>query len=156
MANFQIGSFFINGNLNAETYGNFLENDLPRLLEEANVTQEEINHMWFAQDGAPPHRPQANIQKIQNIFGDRIIALGANVTWPPRSPDFNLLDFCIWGHVKEFVYAVEIQTIDQLRQRILDAFATITPEMLTNAGRSFIRRARCCIDQQGGHFEQLL
>lgn len=120
------------------------------------MTEEEINDMWFMQDGAPPHRPRANIERIQNLFGNRVIALGGYIQWPPRSPDFNLLDFCVWGHVKEYVYAVEVHNINQLRERILDAFATLTPEMLLNAGRSFIRRARCCIEQQGGNFEQFL
>lgn len=127
---------------------------MPRLLEEAGINQQDLNNMWMAQDGAPPHRPVENLRRLQGIFENRMIALGMAVEWPPRSPDFNVLDFFVWGFVKDYVYRVEIEDIEQLRQRILDGFALITPEMLNNATQSLLRRAMCCIEQRGGNFEQ--
>ncbi|XP_051164458.1 uncharacterized protein LOC127283547 [Leptopilina boulardi] len=151
-----IGPFFFDGHLNRDIYANFITNELPRLLTEAGLTQEQINRIYHQQDGAPPHRPEEVLNRIRVIFGDRIIALGAEREWPPRSPDLNVLDFHVWGQVKDYVYRVEIETIEQLRNRILDGFATITPEMLRHSTQSVIRRAMCCIEQNGGNFEQFL
>lgn len=43
-----------------------------------------------------------------------------------------------------------------LHQRILNAFKTITPEILTNVHESVLKRVRRCVQVQGAHFEQLL
>jgi hypothetical protein len=69
------------------------------------------------------------------------------------APGLNRLDFFLWGHVKNVVYRHPIDTEEQLIQ---EAFATITPEMVTNSKRSLLRRARFCLQMNGGHFEHLL
>lgn len=38
--------------------------------------------------------------------------------WPPRSPNFNPLDFILSGHFKETVYESTNDTEQQLRQKI--------------------------------------
>lgn len=38
----------------------------------------------------------------------------------------------------------------------MEAIASITPEMIQNAGISLIRQARLCIELGGGHFEHML
>ena len=42
-----------------------------------------------------------------------------------RSPDLTPLDFFLWGQVKNEVYASEVHTEDELRQRIERAFEKI-------------------------------
>jgi hypothetical protein len=32
------------------------------------------------------------------------IGRGALIAWPPQSPDFSLLDFFLWGYVKNAIY----------------------------------------------------
>ena len=73
--------------------------------------------------------------------------------WPP---DLTPLDFFLWGTIKEYVYRVPINTVEELNYRIIEAFAIITPEMLERSRQSFIRRAQLCIEMDGGHFEHLL
>jgi hypothetical protein len=55
-------------------------------------------------------------------------------------------------------YRHSIDTEEQLRGRIQEAFAIqlCTPEMVTNSKRSLLRRARLCLQMNGGHFEHLL
>jgi hypothetical protein len=48
------------------------------------------------------------------------------------SPDFTLLDFFLWGYVKNFVSQVKNNHIQQLKVRIGDAVATVTHDMLQN------------------------
>lgn len=40
------------------------------------------------------------------------------IPWPARSPDDNPIDFTFWGFMKNEVYATEINTEKQLRNRI--------------------------------------
>ncbi|GFU61892.1 hypothetical protein TNCV_1644651 [Trichonephila clavipes] len=40
----------------------------------------------------------------------RSIGCGGPVTWPPRAPTFNLLDFFFWGHLKSLVYETLVAT----------------------------------------------
>jgi hypothetical protein len=49
----------------------------------------------------------------------------------------NHLGFFLWSHVKNIVYRSPIATEEQLRGRIQETFATITPEMVTNSFASF-------------------
>ncbi|KAK9754376.1 hypothetical protein QE152_g1382 [Popillia japonica] len=59
--------------------------------------------------------------------------------------------------LKDLVYAQNVETREQLVARILDAAETIRAdtETLSRATTSILRRARLCIQQLGGHFEQL-
>ena len=57
--------------------------------------------------------------------------------WPARSPDFNPLDFHLWGHLKSIVHATSIEHAEILRNRIEQGFRQIqTPEMMERVTRS--------------------
>jgi len=45
------------------------------------------------------------------------------------------LDFFIWGYVKDKVFSTPFPDITNLKERITDAFATITEDMLENTWR---------------------
>ena len=77
------------------------------------------------------------------------------MAWPPRSPDLTPLDFFLWSEVKRLVYISEPTTVEQLKQRILDAFDQVKSKrsILLSLKNNLIKRARLCIDNGGGHFE---
>lgn len=96
---------------------------------------------------------------MNDQYGHRWIGIGAQPpshVWPARSPDLAPLDFFVWGFVKNVVYRVEIDTIEQLEERIREAIALITPEMLENCRGNLLRRLNCCLAENGGHFEHLM
>jgi len=45
---------------------------------------------------------------------------------------------------------------DEVRDAILAAFNTITPDMVQRATQQIVRRAELCLQARGKHFEQLL
>ncbi|KZC14523.1 hypothetical protein WN55_07030 [Dufourea novaeangliae] len=47
-------------------------------------------------------------------------------------------------------------TKENMKQRIRDACASVTPEMLTNVGTTLIFRVNKCLQARGGHFEHLI
>ncbi|KAJ8938136.1 hypothetical protein NQ318_004706 [Aromia moschata] len=65
--------------------------------------------------------------------------------WPAPNPDFNSLDFCVWGYMKSLVYEHEINTREELWPKINNA-ATV----------SFNKQVHKCIEVNGHHFENLL
>ena len=68
------------------------------------------------------------------------------------------MDFYVWGVVKAKVYEAQINTCEQLVQRINDAFAAIreNEKDINNAIESIFVRYQSCILNNGRHFEMLL
>jgi hypothetical protein len=107
-------------------------------------------------DGAPPHFSR-NVQGILNrMYPNCWIGRGGPRHWPARSPDLNPVDFFLWGYVKNVVYNRPIHNEEDLRNRLQEAFGTITPEMVRASKLNLLRRAQLCLEMNGGHFEHLL
>jgi hypothetical protein len=68
------------------------------------------------------------------------------------------LDFNFWGHTKDLVYEVEINTKSQLQKRDTDAANQIrkNPEMLNSVYENWYRRTQMCLNANGRHTEHLL
>lgn len=96
-----IGPFFFDGTLNGERYANFLENDLPDLLED--VPLDVRAHMWYHHDGAPPHNSALAREHLNRFYPHRWIGRNGPVPWPPRSPDLTPLDF-LYGVLYKKLY----------------------------------------------------
>jgi hypothetical protein len=58
-------------------------------------------------------------------YDDRGIGRGGPTAWPPRSPDFNPLDFYVWVHRKALVYAAPVDNEGALHHSTVDACQTI-------------------------------
>ena len=141
--------------LYGESYLQFLRNQLPEVLEK--IPLEVRRQMWFQHDGAPPRYTRIVRNYLDETFADTWIGRGGSINWPARSPDLNLLDFFLWGHVKGQVYSRDLpRDENDLRARINAAMATVTEDMLDSAVQSLIVRARKCIEVGAGAFEHLL
>lgn len=96
-------------------------------------------------------------QHLNEAYPNKWIGRGGPVSWPARSPDLTSLDFFLWGFIKEKIYSgLPVADLEDLKQKIRNAFLTITPEMLRNVSRNFQRRILLCRDKNGEHFEHLL
>lgn len=151
-----IGPYELPGRLNGNQYLQFLQNDLPNLLDDVPLNLRQ--NMWFMHDGAPPHYPAAVRNFLDEWLSRRWFGRGSEFPWPPRSPDLNPLDFFLWGYIKSLVYTEEIRTREQLLQRIHDAVDTIRnkQETLFQVSRHLVKGLRKCIHVNGGHFAHLL
>ncbi|GBO09091.1 hypothetical protein AVEN_272461-1 [Araneus ventricosus] len=102
-------------------------------------------------------RPSAQGIKCPTVHSGHIPATshrnGGCVEWPPRSPALNPLDFFLWGYIKQRVYATPPPTLQELRNRITDACASVSPAMLYNVQREVQSRVQMCIVAEGHHFE---
>lgn len=150
-----IGPILFQGQLTGVRYLGFLQNEIEDHLD--NLPLAVLRRIYFQQDGAPPHNTREVLNYLTEHFNNQVIATNGPVRWPARSPDLTVLDFFIWGYVKEKVYyAAAPATLEILEERILRAFRSITPQMLRNVMRETIERAGMCLEQGGMHFENLL
>jgi hypothetical protein len=139
--------------LTGENYLNFLNVDLPGLLEE--IPLEIRRAMWFMHDGAPAHFT-LNVRHFLNVsYGPQWIGRGGPTVWPPRSPDLNSCDFYLWGYMKSMVYRTAVNTKDDLLNRIMLAAERIRNDQdeLARVSRSLLRRANACIRANGVYYE---
>ncbi|KAF2345622.1 Protein of unknown function DUF4817 [Trinorchestia longiramus] len=72
-----IGPYFYNNNLNGVEYLDLINNRIVPRLRETHGNR--INRTWWIQDGAPAHRTVALKEKLNELFGNRIIALNHRI-----------------------------------------------------------------------------
>ncbi|XP_070528284.1 uncharacterized protein [Cardiocondyla obscurior] len=141
-----IGPYFLPPRLDGERYAQFLENHLPILLEELPLQMRQT--MIFQHDGAPPHYSRRARMVLDRHFPDRWIGRNGPISWPARSPNLNVLDYFVWGYIKNRVENVRDRNVEEVRDKYRN--------VAHRATRQIIQRARLCIQQQGNHFEQLM
>jgi len=149
-----IGPFFIDGNLTAQKYEAMLCDDIVPTVR--NIFDPDFDSVWFQQDGAPPHFALQVRNFLNNTFPERWIGRRGAIEWPPRSPDLSPLDFFFWGYLKDRVYKIKPQNLNDLQVRIIDEVALITPEILQNVQTNFYDRLAHCQTVEGRQFEHLL
>ncbi|GFT54734.1 DUF4817 domain-containing protein [Trichonephila clavipes] len=94
------------------------------------LNNDDVQELWFRQDGVTCHTAHATIDLLKDTFGDRLISRFEPVNWPPRSCDLTPLDYFLWGYVKPLVYADKPQTLDHLEDNIRRVIADRRPQML--------------------------
>lgn len=155
-----IGPFFFHQNVNGEVYLAMLNDQVVPVLEEEFLRfrrqqNGQFRHLWWAQDGAPAHRTRIVTARLQQLFGNRVLALNHEVEWPPRSPDLTPLDFFLWGYLKSRVYTTPPASLDDLQQRIVREVDILKQDrqMIRRAVAQMLNRAQLCVDRGGGHVE---
>ena len=91
-----------------------------------------IGNIWFQQDGSTFHTANATLDVLWPIFEESIISRRADVIWPPRSCNLTLLDYYLWGAVKDKCYADKPETIDTLKNNICEAIGEIQLQTIDN------------------------
>ena len=115
---------------------------------------EQINRVWFQQDGCPAHNFREVEIFLRTVFGERIISNNGPVRWPARSPDITPLDFYLWGYVKNEIYEFDPpENREVLEQRTRDVLSTINRNTLNRVCRMVFTKCQKCITENGRHFE---
>ncbi|EZA61680.1 hypothetical protein X777_10512, partial [Ooceraea biroi] len=97
-----IGPHFFPENIyiTAEEYSNFLEGQLPNLLEDVPLYIRA--NMIFQQDGHPAHTSAVARAILNRKFRNRWIGIYSDLhEWPPGLPDLTPMDFFVWGFLRD-------------------------------------------------------
>ena len=138
-----------NETLTAIKYLEILEHILPELLEDVPLAN--LNSIYFQQDGAPAHNAYLVRPFLEENFGNKWIGTHGPINGPPRSQDLSILDFCIWGYLKNKIYINVHRTVEDLRNATDQAFRQLQarPLILSNALEHIVKRCQICIGNQG-------
>lgn len=146
--------FFHNQIVNARMYRNMLRNFVIPDLRRQNIDPKTI---IFMQDGAPIHGTEQVRRFLkENFFAWIGRGMGATIAWPPRSPDFNPLDYFVWGRVRNDVKNQTIENLNELETKITNVIAQMPRHFIKNAIQNIETRIDLNIQNRGGHFEHLL
>jgi hypothetical protein len=143
--------------ITGRAYVDFLQNELPLLLEEVHLAKRL--RMVLQHNGAPAHYRHLVTHYLNLTFPERWIGRGGHVQWPPRSPDRTPLDFCLWGWMKREVYKEKVNTRNELEALSMNSAALLNQERqddLRRAMRTIVKRVEKCIEVNDGIFEHLL
>lgn len=112
---------------------------------------------WYQQDGATPHSTRVVGDLLELMFEGRWLANKGPYRWPARSPDLTVLDFFVWGFIKNIVFMEPVTTKENMQERVQAAFDSLTPEVISEAtNHGVLRRVNKCLEQNGNVFEHLL
>jgi hypothetical protein len=81
--------------------------------------------MWVASDVEMIFSVDQSIQLVRGGEFGR----GGPIFWPPRSPELTPMDFYV-GYVRNIAYGEKIRDLRHLRDRIITAIGTVTPDMI--------------------------
>ena len=151
-----VGPVFLPNRLTGNEYLQVLRNNVEEVFDDMPL--QHRRNAYFIHDGAPAHFSIQVREYLNARFGNNWIGRGGPVLWPPRSPDLNPLDFCIWGYLKLLVYLEPIVDVDHLRNKIENSFNHVRqdPGIFERIRNSFKRRIRACVQANGEHIEHLL
>ncbi|GBN41336.1 hypothetical protein AVEN_237016-1 [Araneus ventricosus] len=87
-------------------------------------------------------------------FGnDKIISRHFPTNWPPRSPDLNPCDFCLWEYLKHVVFSGPIENLGKFKTRTSQHIHNINT--LQSVREHAISRFKLVAENGGQHIERL-
>ena len=101
--------------------------------------------MWFINARwSSPHFFIEVRNYLDETFPRRWIDRGSEVAWPPSSPEYNPLDYYLWGQIKCLIYANSINLREELWDKIQNAanFISGQENVFFNVRKSFMNRIR--------------
>ncbi|GFY02451.1 transposable element Tc3 transposase [Trichonephila clavipes] len=120
------------------------------------LNNNDVQELWFQQDGATCHTARATIDLLKDTFGDRLISRFGPVSWPPRSCGLTPLDYFLCGYVKSLVYADKPQTLDHLEENLRRVIADIRPQMLEKVIENWTSRLDYIRASRGSHMPEII
>ena len=72
----------------------------------------------FQQDSSPAHRTRKIVEFLRRETLDFI----EPEMWPHSSPDLNPVDYKIWVAIQQHAYHTKMQTVNRLKQRLVDVW----------------------------------
>ena len=120
------------------------------------IEEEDNGNIWFQQDDITCHTAEATLNVLRPGFEDRIISRRADVVWPTWKCDLTLLDYYLWGAIKDKCYADKPEIIDGLKDNIREAIGEIQLHTIDNVLKNWTDRIGYCMVSRGSHLIEIV
>ena len=120
------------------------------------IEKEDIDNIWFQQDGATCHTAEATLDVLRPVVEDRIISRRADVVWPPRSCVLTPLDYYLWAAFKDKCYSDKPEAIDALKDNIREAIDEIQLHTINNVLKNWTDRVGYCMASRGSQLNEII
>jgi len=142
------GSMATNGTGNMQFIDVTMDQQYYQELVSANVKESARKlglgrNFTFQQDNDPKH----TAKKTFALFKQEKIKV---LDWPSQSPDLNPIEH-LWEHMDRMIRKTKITSTAMLREEIMSAWATVSPDVTRNLVHSMRRRLLAVIKAKGGH-----
>ena len=136
---------FLDGTMNSFAYGQtllFFKEDIE------GINKKSKTKLIIEQDGAPAHKSKSNIYLLNKLFGE----LGW-IQNPPNSPDLAYPIEDLWAIIKPRVKRRNPQSIEQLKEFLLEEWNSIPINLVQNLCKGWLDRLRKVIVLNGRRLE---
>ncbi|CAF3386669.1 unnamed protein product [Rotaria sp. Silwood2] len=125
----------------------FLAQDVPRLFPKRRKMK------WFLhQDSAPSHTAEQTIRFLEQ---NKIHYITPQ-EWMPASPDAAPMDYSIWGYLKQQLNKIHIDSLDELKKKLLSEWRKMSQTYIDKVLASWPRRVLMIYKARGSHIEHRL
>lgn len=152
----EIKYYIFEENLTAQRYLEILRFVVPSLLDDVPLATRP--NIYLQQDGCPAHNSGVVRDFLDEKFPGRWIGTYGPVKWPARSPDLSILDFFVWGFLKNKIYKRRYNNQNELRIATIQALTELQNHrvFLSNAIKNITKRTALCLEKNGSQIEQYL
>ena len=105
----------------------------------------------FMQDEARSHTANVTVRFLNQ---QRYVTLLQPNMWPPKSPDLNPVNYCIWSALERNVYRGRFENTKELKEAIFQKWEALPQAEINNAIDGFRSRVRLVIAENGQHIEK--
>ncbi|CAF4004112.1 unnamed protein product [Rotaria sp. Silwood1] len=125
----------------------FLAQDVPRLFPRRRKMKWVLH-----QDSAPSHTAE---QTIRFLDQNKIHYITPQ-EWMPASPDAAPMDYSIWGYLKQQLNKIHIDSLDELKKKLLSEWRKMSQTYIDKVLASWPRRVLMIYKARGSHIEHRL
>lgn len=130
---------FIEGIMNKEAYLNILKQNLVQSARDLGLADDFI----LVQDNDPKHKARVVMEYINKKGWEML-------DHPPQSPDLNVIEH-LWDEIDRRIDRREVNTIQQLKTKIQQAWSQITAEDCLKLVKSMSKRLAAVIKAKGAN-----
>ncbi len=139
---------WIDGKLNSMKYIKMLNKEIILALNQHYGPGKWV----LQQDGAPCHMSKATQRYLEKTLGSS--GFWSKKTWPPNSPNLNLLDYHVWMRVEKKVCKDGHPNLASLKAAVKVHWADMFDASLIKGIKSFGSHIEKCITAEGSVFEK--
>ena len=112
------------------------------------ISKKHKMKILFEQDGATSHTSKSNLFILEKLFPDE-----GWIQNPPNSPDLAYPIEELWAIIKPRVKRRDPQTIEELKQYLLEEWNAIPKDMIQNLCRNYLKRIEKVLELDGARIE---